>query len=71
MYRSNPALRPTNRPPPNHRSTPPPAQPAPVPGNLYCWSHGLRYHSGHQCKYPKPGHQAHATANNRLGGNKN
>lgn len=65
----------TNRPPrnphrpaPTHRATAHVARP---PGNLYCWSHGLRYHNGQQCKYPKPGHQANATANNRMGGNPN
>jgi hypothetical protein len=34
----------------------------------YCWTHGLGFHIGSQCRNPASGHVEHATNGNRLGG---
>lgn len=39
-----------------------------LPPTKYCWSHGIGYHTGQECKTPKEGHLSHATAGNKLNG---
>lgn len=41
--------------------------PRPIYPPNYCWTHGAG-HSGTHCRYPAPGHQAHATFANKMGG---
>jgi len=36
--------------------------------NAYCWTHGLCWHSGKDCKTPEAGHVPTATAQNKCGG---
>ncbi len=35
----------------------------------FCWTHGVTFHNGRNCKHPKPGHQPTATLDNPMGGN--
>ena len=37
----------------------------------YCWTHGVTFHDGKECKHKKDGHKEKATEKNRMGGSNN
>ena len=45
----------------------PPKPKVEKPPTLWCWTHGIGYHTSQNCRLPEPGHQVTATKANQMG----